>query len=390
MYSPEKSRIISLDMMRGFAILGIFLVNMLSFHSPILYLDPLSWWEKPVDKASYMVVDVLAQGSFYPLFSLLFGYGLVLLYDRTMKRGQSFYPIAFRRLFMLLAIGIVHAVLIWHGDILINYALLGILFLLFLRLSGTSLLITGWLIWIIPNILLTLLFVIAALFVPGEEVSIYDASMAQESVEIYQQGSYVEVLEQRVRDWYAVNNPLNSMFMLISIFPFFLIGGGMAKLKWFERVKELRKPMMIGFLVLVTFGLLLKISPYVFSHNLAFEYIQDSLGGPLLGIAFALGFALWAEKSPENKLLRAFAPIGKTSMSNYLLQSILSTFIFYSYGLGFYNRVSVLTGTLLVIVIYSLQMVGSSYWLKAHPFGPVEWIWRSVTYKKKQSWKRES
>lgn len=389
MNSFGKNRIISLDMMRGFAILGIFLVNMLSFHSPILYIDPLSWWENPLDKVIYSVIDVVAQGSFYPLFSLLFGYGLVLLHQTTTKRGESFYLIASRRLAMLLAIGMIHAVFIWHGDILINYALLGFLFLLFLRLSGKTMLITGRLLWLIPNIVLSLLFFALTLLVPGEEMSIYDPVMAKQSVEIYQQGSYMEILKQRLTDWYAVNNLDNSFLMLFSIFPFFLIGGGMAKLRWFERVKELRKSMLTAFSLFFTLGLLIKISPYVIGHHLAFEYIQDSFGGPMLAFAFAFGVALWAEKSPDNKLLGALAPVGKTSISNYLLQSVVSVLLFYAFGFGLYNKVSVLTGTVFVFIIYGLQILLSSYWLKHHPYGPVEWVWRSVTYNHKQPWKRE-
>lgn len=387
MYTPGKNRIISLDIMRGFAILGIFLVNMLSFHSPILYLDPFTWWNNPGDEAVYRGIDVLAQGSFYPLFSFLFGYGLVLMYESNTKKGVSFYPIAVRRLLMLLAIGIVHAVFIWHGDILINYALLGMLLLLFLKLSGKSMLIVGGLIWFIPNLLLSLLFIVAALFAPGEEISVYDAALAEQSVEIYQQGSYFEILKQRVEDWYAVNNLLNSIFMLFSIFPFFLIGGGMAKLKWLEKVRELKKPFMIGFTLFLIIGLTLKLSPYIISQNIAWEYVQDAFGGPILALGYVFGIALWVGKSPTNKFLKVLAPVGKTSMSNYLLQSIISTLFFYSYGFGFYDRISVLTGTVLVLVIYGLQVLLSSYWLKSHPFGPVEWLWRSVTYKKKQQWR---
>lgn len=375
-------------MMRGFAILGIFFVNMLSFHSPVLYLNPFTWWESSLDQWTYMAIDVLAQGSFYPLFSLLFGYGLVLLYERTTGRGDSFYPMALRRLMFLLLVGIIHTVFIWHGDILINYALLGFLMLLLMRLSGTGLVITGVLIWLIPNIILSLLFIVMALLVPGEELSIYNLALANQSAEIYQQGSYLEILNQRLDDWYTVNNPANFLFMLFSVFPFFLIGGGMAKLKWLERVKELKKEIVIWFTLLLIGGLLIKLTPYILERNLALEYIQDSFGGPILAISFVFGIALWAEKSPRNKILKMLAPVGKLSMSNYLLQSIVSTLIFYSYGMGFYGKVSVFTGTLFVIFFFGAQVLLSSYWLKTHRYGPIEWVWRSVTYKRIQPWKR--
>jgi uncharacterized protein len=134
----ESNRILSLDRMRGFAMLGIFLVNMLSFHSPLLYIDPLKWWKDPLDQGFYVSIDIFVQASFYPLFSMLFGYGLVLLRERAQLKGISFIPIALRRLSLLLVIGLIHAFFIWHGDILFNYAFLGLIFLLFIRLSGRS------------------------------------------------------------------------------------------------------------------------------------------------------------------------------------------------------------------------------------------------------------
>ena len=148
----DHNRIVSLDMMRGFAILGIFLVNMLSFHSPLLYIEPLEWWKEPLDQGVYMFIDIFIQASFYPLFSMLFGYGLVMLWEKTQKKGLSFHPIALRRLFFLLIVGLAHAILVWHGDILFNYALLGFIFLLFIKLSGKKMLVLGSIFYLLPNL----------------------------------------------------------------------------------------------------------------------------------------------------------------------------------------------------------------------------------------------
>ncbi|WP_413356497.1 DUF418 domain-containing protein [Robertmurraya sp. 2P01SA] len=389
MYTSEKDRIISLDMMRGFSILGIFLVNMLSFHSPMLYLNPATWWDSPLDNGTYVLIDIFVQGSFYPLFSLLFGYGLVLLYERTLKKGVAFLPLVTRRLMMLLLIGMIHAFFIWHGDILINYAIFGFFLLIFLRVSGKWMLITGGILWVIPNFLLSLLFIISAFLVPEIDISsMYDTAMAEQSIAVYQSGSFAEIFTQRWNDWYMVNNVENGIFMLFSIFAFFLIGGGAAKLKWMERVKELRSPLVKNFFFFLVIGSFLKFSPYLFQGGLAFEYIQDSFGGPMLAVAYAVGIALLADTTKGRKLLVFLAPVGKMSMSNYLLQSIVSTLLFYSYGLGLYNQISAFTGTLLVLFIFALQVIVSSYWLKTHQFGPVEWLWRSVTYQKKQIWKK--
>ncbi|MGG0719144.1 DUF418 domain-containing protein [Robertmurraya massiliosenegalensis] len=355
----------------------------------MLYLNPATWWDSPLDNGTYVLIDIFVQGSFYPLFSLLFGYGLVLLYERTLKKGVAFLPLVTRRLMMLLLIGMIHAFFIWHGDILINYAIFGFFLLIFLRVSGKWMLITGGILWVIPNFLLSLLFIISAFLVPEIDISsMYDTAMAEQSIAVYQSGSFAEIFTQRWNDWYMVNNVENGIFMLFSIFAFFLIGGGAAKLKWMERVKELRSPLVKNFFFFLVIGSFLKFSPYLFQGGLAFEYIQDSFGGPMLAVAYAVGIALLADTTKGRKLLVFLAPVGKMSMSNYLLQSIVSTLLFYSYGLGLYNQISAFTGTLLVLFIFALQVIVSSYWLKTHQFGPVEWLWRSVTYQKKQIWKK--
>lgn len=384
----KGERIMSLDIIRGFAILGIFLVNMLSFHSPILYLDPLTWWDSPLDQGIYKVINVLAEGSFYPLFAMLFGYGLVILRERTLARGLNFRVVAIRRLTVLLVIGIIHAFLIWHGDILITYALIGFLFLLLLSASSKVMLITGALLAIIPNLFFSLLMTVAVSIVPEQELVVYSNSITdgEQAAHVYAEGSFVEITAQRFKDWFAVNNPLNFIILVIMVLPPFLIGGGAAKLKLMERVKKLRKPLTVGFSIFLVFGLFLKLLPYIFTYNLATQYVAYSFGGPMLAIGYALGIALLSE-SRWRKPLAIFAPVGKMSLSNYLFQSIIATLIFYSYGLGFFGKVSALWGTALAFAVYGLQIILSRLWMKHHLYGPAEWIWRTATYGKKQIWK---
>lgn len=385
----DGRRIISLDIIRGFAILGIFLVNMLSFHSPMLYLDPFTWWSSTAEQWTYIVIDVMAQGSFYPLFSLLFGYSLVLLQKKTVRNGLSFTPLLTKRLFILLGIGVLHAVFIWHGDILINYALLGLITIPFLKYSQRALLLAGTCLWFIPNFLLSCLLLVAFFLAPQESLQLADPEKISASIQAYQQGSMTEIFSQRIEDWYLVNQPLNSIFMLFSIFPFFLIGAGVAKGNWLEKAERLKKSVFLCFVLFSVIGLTLKLTPYLFIGHYTFEFIQDTFGGPMLAAAYACGITWLLETTTKiRKILFVLAPVGKMSMSNYLFQSIVSTCLFYSYGLGLYGHVSIHWGTILVLFIFALQVMLSSYWLKAHSYGPVEWIWRSLTYGKKQAWKR--
>ncbi|HLO12991.1 MAG TPA: DUF418 domain-containing protein [Pseudoneobacillus sp.] len=379
----EHERINSIDVMRGFAILGIFLMNMLDFHSPMLYIDPYKWWRSTTDKTIYSLINFFVQASFYPLFAMLFGFGLMTMRLRAADRGISFTPIAIRRLSMLLIIGCLHAFLIWHGDILITYAIFGFFALFFLKWSGKSLLSFGILIYTIPNLLISLLNLIAILFSPITIHTYLDD--ARKAVDAYQNGSFLEVTAQRLNDWSMVNNLASFYSMFFAIFPLFIIGAGIAKLNVVKNEignKKQFKKMLFVFLIL---GSLIKSLPFV-SRNLFSESLLDIFGGPLLAVSYSLIIILLMEKHSEK--LKLFQSVGKLSLSNYLFQSTVSTFLFYSYGFGLYNKVSVGMGTILVLVIFIFQAYISMIWVKRYHYGPVEWVWRAFSYMKKPRWKK--
>jgi uncharacterized protein len=379
----EHERIHSIDTIRGFAILGIFLTNMLDFHSPMLYLNPYLWWSTKLDQSLYNVIDFFVQASFYPLFALLFGFGLMGMRERTLAKGFSFTPISVRRLCLLLVIGCLHAFLIWHGDILITYAICGLIALAFLRFSGKTLFITGILLYLIPNILFGLLLFIASLISPMNDFSNHDEALT--AVDIYQNGTFMEITSQRIHDWSQVNNLETLVILFFSIFPFLMIGAGIAKLNWLSNGIKDKKRLKNLLLIILVIGFLLKFLPFAV-RNLFTEYIQDIFGGPLLGIFYALFIILLIDRFSIK--LNLFQAVGKIALSNYLFQSIISTLIFYSYGLGFYNKISVGSGTLLVIAIFVFQAYMSKLWVQKYHYGPFEWVWRAFSYWKIPKWKK--
>lgn len=378
----KTDRILSIDIIRGFSILGIFLVNMMSFHSPLLYIDPIKWWEGPIDRITYILIDIFAQASFYPLFSIVFGYSMVLLLEKAKKSDTAFIPVAIRRLLSLLLMGMIHAFFVWHGDILIQYAVLGLIFLPFLRLSGKSLLMTGISFYGIPALFLVILLFLTSIMTPGEEVSMFDQEAITQSVVAYQKGTFMEVTKQRVIDWTATNNFENIPFLLISIFPLFFIGAGIAKLKWLTQLERYQKRLSLVVIITLALGLSLKILPYMVNGALYAQYLQDSIGGLCLAVFYGALIIKISQVKSLRKWLSPLTLIGKMSISNYLFQSLLSSLIYYHYGLGLYGKVSLFSGTLLVFLIFSLQIVLSYIWLKYFTYGPVEWFWRLVTYLK--------
>ena len=384
----ESKRIVSIDILRGLAILGIFLVNMPSFHSPLLYIDGAERWSEGWDGILYRFSDVAAQASFYPLFAFLFGFGAVILAIRSEEKGISF-PILFtKRLGFLLVLGCIHAFFIWHGDILINYAVFGFAFLFFYKMKGRTLILLGSVCYVLPFAILGSLFLIMGIFDREGMEMTTDSAMMKQSLEVYQSGTFTEIMTQRALDWYMVNNPFNAIILFLSIFPFFLIGAGVAKQGFLQNINQYKRQLKAILIVSLLLGLPIKILPYVTVYHFGTIFVQDYFGGPLFTIFYITAIALLAEQAGDSRLFRPLSYIGRMSMSNYLFQSIVCTAIFYSYGLGLYGTVSYTTGFFLLLALFCLQMLLSLLWMSLYKYGPVEYLWRFVTYGKRPVMRR--
>ena len=370
-------RVESIDLMRGFALLGILLVNMLAFHSPFSYIDPYTWFDASGDQTTHAFIDIFVQASFYPLFAMLFGYGLGMQFLRAEARKKPFAPVAVKRLIILLVFGILHAFLLWFGDILITYAIMGFLLLGMMRLDSKWLLTLGVIIYAIPHSLLLLIMFAATMM----DSSFYTGMQeVQNSLAAYGGGTYAEIFRQRFDDWMYSNNPLNYIVLIVTILPFTMIGAAAAKWRLIERTHELKK-LWIG-LAAGGFaaGLLLKLMPYLVEPNFAMTYLQDIFGGPLLAVSYAAIIALIAQNISVSKILRPLSKAGRMSLTTYITQSVIATTIFYSYGLGLYGQVSILTGTFLALGIFAVQLIFAEVWLSKFSQGPLEMLWRKLTY----------
>ncbi|TAA73193.1 DUF418 domain-containing protein [Planococcus salinarum] len=370
-------RVESIDIMRGFALLGILLINMLAFHSPFSYIDPYTWFDGPGDQATFAFLDIFIQASFYPLFAMLFGYGLGIQFLRAEARNKSFAPMAVKRLAVLLVFGILHAFLIWFGDILITYAIMGFLLIGMMRLESKWLLRLGLLIYAIPQALLLMILFAAV----AADSSFYTGIQeVQDSIAAYGGGTFAEIFRQRFDDWMYGNNALNYIVLTVTILPFTMIGAAAAKWRLIERADELKK-LWIGLAVGgFALGLLLKLMPYIIEPNIAITFLQDIFGGPLLAVAYAAIIALITRHGSVPLLLRPLVKAGRMSLTIYITQSLIATTIFYSYGLGLYGQVNLLTGTLLGLGIFAVQLIFAEIWLSKFSQGPLEMIWRKLTY----------
>lgn len=372
-----SERIKAIDLMRGFSLLGILLINMLAFHSPLSYIDPYKWFNGSVNEGVYLVIDIFIQASFYPLFAMLFGYGLAMQYMRAEAIGRPFMPLAVKRLVVLLLFGVIHAFLIWYGDILITYAIMGFLLIGLIRLPSSWLMSLGAVIYAVPHLLMLAIMFMAAAADPNTYVGYMEI---ESSIQSYQSGSFAEIFSQRLADWSYSNNLIGYVFLIFTILPFLMLGAAAAKWRLIEQTQEKRKLWLFLAIVPLLIGLTLKSTPFLFESNYAFVYLQDIFGGPLVAVGYAALIALIAQKQSLEKLLSPIAKVGRMSFTTYITQSILATLIFYSYGLGLYGKVDLLTGTLIAFGIFVVQLIFAELWFEKYTRGPLEILWRKWTY----------
>jgi len=404
----QAERVQIVDILRGFALFGILFVNMTIFSHPfqaiVLPADPSLPW---VDRAALWLIHALGEGKFYALFSMLFGLGLTLLMGRVEGRGGRFVPLYLRRLLVLLAIGLIHAFLIWMGDILVLYALLGFLLILFRKAKPRTLLIWVFIFLAIPilfNLAVTGLVALGRT-VPEVAAQIDEAFAQAEAgyradVERAYQGyasrNYLEVTAQRAYDYQTMG--LSSFWFLgFSVFAMFLLGVYFGKTGLFQNL-EANRPFFRRMAILgLTLGLagnllyamlIMPISRVQPTWTLLLANTAHALGAPLLMLGYVSVLCLLALNPLWGKRISVLAPVGQMALTNYLTQSIVCTLIFYGYGLGLFGKVGFAAGIGLTLVIYLLQIPISHWWMKRFQYGPAEWLWRSLTYGKRQPMKR--
>ncbi|SFB96597.1 uncharacterized protein SAMN05443252_101223 [Bacillus sp. OV322] len=378
-----KARITSVDSLRGIALFGILLVNILSYFYPVAYMDPAVWRKGFPFHFIYIFIDITAQASFYPVFSFLFGFGAAVSAERFLHEGKSFSLFFAKRLIILSIFGIVHAFLIWSGDILIHYSLFGFAFLLFYKWEGKFLLLTGAALYIIPFFLTGVLMAMSA-----DNPVNAGAAMAGKALNMYQTGTFEQITMMRIKEWQEMNNAESFIFLFLSVFPFLLIGAGFAKLRWLHAPDQFKN--LLGKLAVISLvaGLILKFLPYATVSNSLTEFIQDQFGGPLLSMFYITGTALALQQYAGSKLSCLLAAAGKMSLSNYILQSIVCTMLSYSYGLGLYGRMTLAECLGVAAIIFSLQLGASFIWIQRYYLGPIEYVWRFASYGKRPFMKK--
>jgi uncharacterized protein len=398
---PDE-RIQLLDVLRGFALFGILLVNMDYFIHPLqTILIPLPETVTGIERAVAWFVKFIAEGKFYSIFSFLFGYGFTMMMMRAETHQTKFLPIISRRYFVLFLIGLVHAFFFWVGDILALYSLLGFVLILFRNAKPKTLII-----WVIVLLVIPLLFTLfgAAAIELGksfpESRQEIEKSFAQQEAmykkdidrayEVYPTGSFFEITKQRAYDMIFMS--FSTLFIGPSVFAMFLVGMYFGKrqiLQYLASHIPLFKKIFWWGLIIGVIGnftyasLILSIPRFEPTFILFTASFGQSAGAPALSLCFISAFALAFHSAQNKRWLHYLAAPGRMALSTYLLQSIICTTIFYGYGFGLFGQVGKVTALILTIVIYGVQIIIMNLWMKKFQYGPAEWLWRWLTYLKK-------
>ncbi|WP_078393894.1 DUF418 domain-containing protein [Shouchella patagoniensis] len=370
------------DGIRGLCLLGILLANMLIFQYGLLGTMKLELFtDSKIDAAALWIVQVFIEGSFMPIFAFLFGYGMIKLSESLDRRGLRVKWTLTRRAFGLIVLGFLHSYFIWEGDILLTYGFTCLALLFFVRRKRKTVIIWG--------------ISIACLAAIMSYGSLNDLSALEsdgivpyieKTTPIYQDGSYSDIQGVRQDEealMKAMDIPeglgtlLITLISLVLYIPMFLFGMYAAKRNWFSKQHGERLFFAKAASLLVTFGLLFKIL-----HQLMPDQGWTGIGYGLSNFLLPLGYIfLIAACYQLLSLIRPFIEaVGKLSLSNYLLQSIICTTIFYGYGLGFFGQLGVLNGIFLAIGIYTILAYLSYLYLKKWTIGPAEHLLRMIVY----------
>ncbi|MEB6274044.1 DUF418 domain-containing protein [Staphylococcus xylosus] len=376
----SQQRLYEIDALRGLSLLGIILMNILVFSFP--YEESvLSDVVHGFDATLLHGITLLIIGSFYPIFTFLFGYGLSIMYDNCQMKGINYYPIILRRLIFLMIMGVLHGFFVFSGDILFGYAYTGLIAVLFIKSKAKRLIKAAIILFILKILLLVIPFVVFSLLNdPYTQHNFSGVSLAK-LIEIKQQGLYTEFLKiNALENLYNVLDVVTGSAYL-EFLPYILLGIAAQKLKLVKKI-QLRKQSAIkwGIICLIT-GYIVKIPFALDFSNSAYQNI-NIVGGPIVAAGYILIFIAMYQSAHLAKVLKVFTYPGQLSLSVYLTQSIVLSIVFLGIGGGLYNQLSLYQSYTIALLVYGLQLAGCYFYLKYFKMGPFEWIWRKVTYLK--------
>jgi uncharacterized protein len=399
----RTDRLETLDVLRGFALLGILAMNIRIMAAPLgAYMYPIGLFEyEGASRTAYLLSATLFDLKMMGLFSMLFGVSVLLYSRKSADDGASVRGLWFRRMFWLLVIGLVHAYLIWNGDILVPYALCGLLLLWWVRRLGAATLLA---------LAAAMLAVGAALTVGhglswntmsepdrAQELAMYAPSTSELQVQLAAMlGTYTETVRHRAPFVLLFQTLVFATFFFWRCSGMMLIGMALYKSGFLDGQRPVSTyalvagtclPLGLG---LSGYGALaIDRAAYAMPDRLLLD-LWNYAGAIFASVGYAAAIILLVKIDVVRGVRRALAAVGQMAFSNYLLHSILSSVLFLGWGFGLAGRLDYAEQFVFVAAIWAAQLALSPIWLARYRFGPAEWLWRSLTYWERQPMQRES
>jgi uncharacterized protein len=391
--TPASERIAALDLLRGVAVLGILAMNIQGFAMPgAAYLNPTAYGDlSGLNGWVWRLGHLLTDQKFLTIFSILFGAGMVLMAQRVEAKDARPARIHLRRTVGLLVLGLLHAYLLWAGDILVTYALCALVVFRFHRLRPRTLLVLGVLV-VSVHTALYLLFWWSLPYWPAENVEgvrvFWNPTTEQITGEIAAyQGGWLAQMEYRLPASLAFQTLVFFIFTAWRAAGLMLIGMALYKMGILSALRSRRFYLT---LTVVGFTVGLPLITYGIAWNFAAGWSLDSMyggsqfnywGAPFVSLAYIGIVMLVAQSTRLRAVSHPFRAVGRMALSNYILQTLVCTTIFYGHGLGLFGEVERTGQVLIVLIVWVLQLIVSPLWLRHFRFGPLEWLWRSWTYR---------
>ncbi|MBK6707439.1 MAG: DUF418 domain-containing protein [Sphingomonadales bacterium] len=403
-------RHITLDALRGFAVMGILAMNIVAFALPEwAYVAPGTYGgDSMADKASWLFSFILIDGKMRGLFSLLFGASMALIIERAEAKGESPAKVHYARMLWLLLFGLAHYLFIWWGDILFLYAVIGCIAYLFRKWEATRLI--KW-----ALIIYGLGFVLYALQFGGLQFLQFmatqpgaDPSMVAQYQEVMRDpelrvdasaeiaayaGSYADIVARRWGDVWHLLVLIPQSFA--ETLPLMMLGMAMKKNGFLtgewqdgDYARWAKKLLIPGLAISAGLGFWVAATGYDLITTLANFLAWSMIPRLLMTIGYAALLVMLIRSAAGSALIGRVAAAGRAAFTNYLGTSIVMTTIFYGYGFGLYNQIGRASLWLFVIGAWALMLLWSKPWLERYHYGPFEWLWRSLARGGLQSLKK--
>lgn len=387
----SAKRLGELDMLRGFALLGVLIANFVWFsfgNNSATEAQTAGFLADSANVAAISFTEIFVADKANTLFAFLFGVGFWVQMERLEASGAAFRKIYLRRLFVLLVFGLINLYLIWPWDILNVYAITGLALFALRRLPARVMLGVGLLIALLGRPVGKGLSDLSGLAGPAHEAAFStEAILARQDAWV--NGTYADWIQASAHlvfyDWVA--NGLVVAWILYALGRF-LVGAWVARQGWLQRASDLLPVMRKLFYISMPLGLVLEICSFLTGQSqivAAPGWLHQAIhmiGVPVLDIGYATGLILLFHSARWNGLARLFAPVGRMALTNYVVQGVFIGLVLYGFhgGLGLAGQIEPKVVLPLCLVFYALQMVVSHWWLRRYRFGPLEWLWRALTY----------